>query len=155
MFDIQNFTSRNLNPMLWLAINGLISLYSLGMLIVVEFGDENGLGMKFVNKQYIVYNFVTTLVWCFEATTDIFESDRSNFMRWAILVIAIYFMGQSAYVLYLWKWKKVDVTVMIGDVVINLLSYAIAFISLLDIHRKRYEYRSLNQIDSKLDGNSP
>jgi hypothetical protein len=155
MSDIQNVTSRNLNPMLWLAINGLISLYSLGMLIVVEFGDENGLGMKFVNKQYIVYNFVTTLVWCFEATTDIFESDRSNFIRWAILVIAIYFMGQSAYVLYLWKWKKVDVTVMIGDVFINLFSYAIAFISLLGIHRKRYEYRSLNQIDSKFGGNSP
>ena len=155
MTDIQNFTSRNLNPMFWLTVNGLITFYSLGMLIVVMFGDEDGLGMKFVNKQYIVYDFVATFVWCFEATTDIFESDRSNFIRWAILIIAIYFMGQSAYVLYLWKWKKVDVTVMVGDVVINLLSYGIAFISLLDLHRKRYEYRNLHQSDSKLEDNSP
>jgi hypothetical protein len=151
MVDAQNLSSWNFNPMFWLVMNGLITLYSLAMLIVVTFGDENGLGMKFVNRQYIIYDFVTTLVWCFEAAVDTFGSDRSNFLRWVILSIAIYFTGQSVYVLYLWKWKKVNVTAMFGDVFINLVCYGIAFISLFDLHRKRYNYRGLHQIDLNLD----
>ena len=136
-------------PTLWLTLNGLCLLWSLLLFfeLLYTFGPLERLEGT---RAYLVYNFVTTVVWAMEVVLTLYHmglpplrndiggssgssicsrlislfQEREGIMLALELVAAIYFLGDSAKIF--WYWFKVDEDVEgeMLDVLINLVAYA-------------------------------
>lgn len=135
-------------PLMWAIINGICFAYSLILFIIALHYDEGSKVVKLANQNYLFFNFLTTVVWCLESTLNAFAgTENSTLLYYLQFLLATYFVGDSAAVLYQWKWKQQESEVVILDTVVNAFSYLAALMSTWDIYhrRKEYDYASLEE----------
>ena len=142
------------SPQKWFIINTLCFLYSLASCIelVRSFRDLGERPPATAN--YIIYNFSTTIAWCLEAGFESWWSykiekeervssplsvspspswwhtlsNSAHFTNIAELAAAVFFLFDSADLLWTWKIKGQDVKELLYGVVLNLLFYLYAMI---------------------------
>jgi hypothetical protein len=59
-------------PRLWIAINGVVLVTSVTLLCLAILAKEHSRALEFANEYYMVYNYVTTLIWCLESALSAF-----------------------------------------------------------------------------------
>lgn len=150
----------SLNPQRWLVMNVILVWFSSIILIIeIENPGENGLSLA--AESYIIYNFGTTIIWCFEAGFESWWSIRTRTMSqkdlftWKVffivaeVVVAVFFLVDSC-VLF-WKWKIVgfDIVSSSYDILANLIFYLYAMTrDCVRINQQRtdLENQQLNEI---------
>lgn len=139
------------NPSFWTLVNFILCLWSI-VLVYEILGTEGPLERRYGQQLYLIWNFGSTIAWCFEIGLTVWHhhvtpsrspiwSDRLQ------LGLAVYFLIDS--ILLFKKWtnpdKKIDDELI--DVIINSLSYLAILISTAKMwyHQKDVVSSSLNQ----------
>lgn len=114
----------------WFYINLICFVLSVIYLAELLFGFYSLSDSK---KLYLLYDFGTTLIWCVEMGQKMMSLSRNihtyedQRLDYALAigegVIAIYYLCNSAFLLYLWRVKKQRIHPIITNVVINILGY--------------------------------
>mmetsp|Transcript_9938 Transcript_9938/g.12520 ORF Transcript_9938/g.12520 Transcript_9938/m.12520 type:complete len:176 (-) Transcript_9938:118-645(-) len=147
--SLQNWVPSQ-SPETWIVINTVCFIYSLllSFYIVQALGD---LGERpSAQASYIIWNFGTTLVWCFEAGIESWwnyrmivvqrQNDSQKISWWRAatssgnianlieLLVAVYFSIGSAVLLWKWAITGENLNERLLDVVTNLVFYFYAMV---------------------------
>ena len=132
-FIVTQFAPSNA-PRFWNAINAFVFLWSF--LLSIELGSSNKISalerLEDV-RYYLVWNFGTTLIWASEVTLNCLAAKSSsqhssswpkeNVQLLIELILALYFTGDSIYMLRKWKQQGEDLDGQLVDTVLNSLAY--------------------------------
>lgn len=130
-------------PLMWSIINGICFTYSLALFVIVLHYDEGSKVVKLADQNYLFYSFLTTIVWCLESTLNAFVGNaEDSLLLYFQFILAVYFVGDSASLLYEWKWKDQELEVVVLDTVVSGVSYFAALISTWGLYQRRKEYDS-------------
>mmetsp|Transcript_8920 Transcript_8920/g.19149 ORF Transcript_8920/g.19149 Transcript_8920/m.19149 type:complete len:189 (+) Transcript_8920:263-829(+) len=151
---------------LWFIINAVCLFVSAALVVLVAHGPESR-GDHFARQCYLIYNLGTSIVWCTEVALHLLgdgESDggsgtgsnenesilvsrREKLAKYVELVLAAYFVLDSAYVVARWKMKLDHTSAMLGDLVVNVLVYAWATVVTWRLTKRDMDY--YERIDSE------
>jgi hypothetical protein len=132
----------SLRPTRWFVINECLLLYSLIEIAVIVMTIKDLGARPYVEGNYIIWSFLTTVVWCFESGLESWwsihnilvhrrESFFSDAFVWMNVIessAAIYFLFDTATLLFEWKVKEQDIEASLFDVVLNSVFYLYATI---------------------------
>jgi hypothetical protein len=132
-----SYISRNNAPKLWLFINSSIFISSLTLVIYNKRHYDEDL-----RQLYLFYNVFTVTVWCIESLLDFMDAKMSSnnhprlkTLTLLILLISIFFVCQSVYMLIVFKTKHLS-SDMTFDGLTNTFVYAyLTFQSIKDLRR--------------------
>lgn len=130
------------SPYFWLSANSVCLLFSLLDIVLIALGPDRP-GDHFARQFYLIYNFLTSIIWCLDIGCGVFgnvredldrdgkssekESKRRKIMAYGELLVAVYFLLDSLIVVIKWKMPKHDHTEgMLVDCIINAIAYAFA-----------------------------
>lgn len=95
-----------------------------------------------------MYDLLTTFVWVFETTlVALFDYDVTSLEQWAEFLVSIYFLGDSAVVVYKWKLKKEHTSQMGIAVFVGFVSYLYATSACIRDLKRRHDIDNVN-VDS-------
>jgi hypothetical protein len=124
MTRIQAFVIRcvpEFNPFPWIVINALCCAWSVWLIYALHDTDtprERILGTHL----YLIWNFVTTIMWCVEVGLIVSYSSPS-WVRKVELVLAFYFMIEALQVAKDWKEPDNQIWLEYFDLSLNSLAY--------------------------------
>ena len=139
------------SPYFWLSANSLCLLLSLLDIVLIALGPDRP-GDHFARQFYLVYNFLTSMIWCLDIGCGVFgnvredlnredssekESKRRKITAYGELIVAVYFLLDSLVVVIKWNMPKHDHTDgMLIDCIINAFAYAFATYTLASTMRR-------------------
>ena len=139
------------NEPFWLSANSLCLVLSLLDIVLIALGPDRP-GDYFARQFYLVYNFLTSMIWCLDIGCGVFgnvredlnredssekESMRRKTTAYGELIVAVYFLLDSLVVVIKWKMPKHDHTDgMLIDCIINAFAYAFATYTLASTMRR-------------------
>ena len=159
------------SPLLWAVLNAFFAAYSALLLwLVYEVQTMNVDTVvttttataiyTFAQQNYLIYDFSTTLFWCWEALLNwIFihqlpssriSVGRSPWMSRIEAFLAVVFLAGSVYNLY--RWKELSVKqpdIAPAAVLLNILAYLVAFAESLNMVKYK-ETRQLQRLQQVL-----
>ena len=136
------------SPYFWLSANFACLLLSLLDIVLIALGPDRP-GEHVARQFYLVYNFLTSIIWCLDIGCGVFGNVREDLERRKIiaygeLIVVVYFLLDSLVVVIKWKMPKHDHTDgMLIDCIINAFAYAFATYTLVSTivrDRKQSEY---------------
>mmetsp|Transcript_25978 Transcript_25978/g.36617 ORF Transcript_25978/g.36617 Transcript_25978/m.36617 type:complete len:175 (+) Transcript_25978:35-559(+) len=134
------------NPPFWIVVNGLCLLFSVVLLVLILIAEEESRGKKFAKRCYLLYDFVTTLVWCVEVGLIVwYHGNASSWERRIELLLASYFVPESSYALYRSKVKKQDLNTIFLTVVLSLLAYLYVLVETIKKYARRNDFVQLQE----------
>ena len=134
------------NPLFWVAVNGICALYSAILLCIFFWFEDDSKGMELAERYYLVYDFVTTFVWCFESGLNVAfirndGTDQSySSTSWGqivMFVLAMVFLVDSGRVLYQWKTADEDPDITTVIVIFSFVGYLLVFLDAYRTMQKR------------------
>jgi hypothetical protein len=138
------------HPLIWAFVNGVCLTISALLLCIDLYAEEYSKAIKLADKSFIVYDFGTTAVWCVEISLKaLFPEQESRSMSLLLfeLVLAVYFVEDTATVLYKWQWKNQEIEIILINVIVNLVGYLVEFIDCLKGYKKRCGYQAVAASD--------
>lgn len=148
-----------ISPWPWLVVNSMALGYSLIMFLFLIGLDDWGAFKHwksfagFTRHSYILYDFITCVVWCVEVLVPLF-SRGFTMLGWASkieLALALLLCGSSIYTLLRWKLSS-DTTTgeMMFGVILNAVSYVYAIVICANaIRDPRRAFNKIQQRDSR------
>lgn len=130
-------------PLMWSIINALCVAYSLILFYIALHYDKGTNVVKLADQTYLFYSFFTTIVWCMESTLNAFVGNQEDSMLlYFQFLLSVYFLGDSGFLLYQWKWKEQELEVVVLDTVVSGISYVAALVSTWELYQRRKGYDS-------------
>lgn len=154
------------SPYFWLTTNSFCLIFSLLDIVLIALGPDRP-GDHFARQFYLMYNFLTSAIWCLDIGCGVFgnvredlnrdnesstkESKKRRIMAYGELFVAVYVLLDSLVVVIKWKMPKHDHTGgMLVDCIINAFAYTFATYTLASTiirDRKQSEDRYVPIID--------
>ena len=140
------------NQIPWLMINLGCFLFSIFLLVDLLLAKSRSSERLFAAAFYIVYNWVTTVIWCVEISFRmIWEKVHAGKHGWDTLIeflLAIFFLGDSIRLIFIWELKGQDIKDEAWDAIVNALSYLfIAIWQLIEISKQETLIESYTAIE--------
>ena len=112
------------------------------------FATDDSVGKRLAKAQYLIYNLATTVVWDFEiGLTIVFHYSLTSWEQWLELIVAIYFLGDSAVVLYKWKLRNEHTSQIGVAVFVGFVAYLYATLALIRETRRRQVVHELRDTE--------
>jgi hypothetical protein len=134
----------SLSPTRWFIINECLLFYTLAQFSIIVMSVKDSGAKPTVAASYILWNFSTTIVWCFESGLESWwiirtgalsmvdpEKDLSSITVLAYIIelsVALYFLFDSIIFLLEWQVTTQDKTSSLFDVTLNSAIYFYAAI---------------------------
>mmetsp|Transcript_20162 Transcript_20162/g.29925 ORF Transcript_20162/g.29925 Transcript_20162/m.29925 type:complete len:163 (+) Transcript_20162:96-584(+) len=135
------------NPLLWTFIHGAVAIYSFLLLILAANATEDKEYVVVAQTGYIIYDFVTTVIWCTAIGSTIACGgwDASTLLHRVELALAVIFLLDSAHVLYVWKFKDEDVEFVFLITLLQTFAYAYECFEAFRTYREQKGYDGINK----------
>lgn len=139
----------------WAVVNAFCLVASVVLLSLIVFCADDRPGKMLAKQSYLFYNLLTTVVWCWEVSLNLQRIHRQQqrqqstaLLRWTTyleLLFAVYFCGDSIKVLVDWKYKKQSMTLIVIDLVVNMIGYS--YFVLVGQSRQKGGYDEILQLE--------
>jgi hypothetical protein len=140
MSDLWNFTikpalilSSTHSPkyLIWTIVNLTVLLFSVVLFVDILYAVDHGNERPVAVAEFLIYNFVTSLLWILEVALKTYENSKDKFhlsaaTGWMIAewVVSLYFVCDSVHLVIQWKLNKSDLSEDLSAAVIGIISYS-------------------------------
>eukprot|EP00977_Amphora_coffeiformis_P011258 scaffold2707_cov169-Amphora_coffeaeformis.AAC.14 len=138
-------------PLAWAILNGICFLASALVLVDIFVAQEDLAERPWARGGYLCWNFATTLVWWVEVTLIVADHLPAplSWEHWIELLLVVYFVADSAHLLYKWKIRKQNFEEEIADVSVNMTIYLFVLVKGLHLYRQRRDFIPVQSEEGK------